>query len=84
MLPIRLGGSIMHYGNFGLEKNVETLSNHYVERFKFLLEGEMLNLQVKRHKDANSIKQEYLCNDGEVEDDNYQWLYVNYQFEEAN
>ena len=27
---------------------------------------------------------EYLCNDGEVEDDNYQWLYVNYQFKEAN
>ena len=25
-----------------------------------------------------------ICNDGEVEDDNYQWLYVNYQFEEAN
>ena len=66
-----------------LEQNVETLSNHYVERFKFLLEGEMLNLQVKRHKDANSIKQEYICN-GEVEDDNYKWLYVNYQFKEAN
>ena len=70
--------------NVSLEKNVETLSNHYVERFKFLLEGEMLNLQVKRHKDANSIMQEYLCNDGEVENDNYQWLYVNYQFKEAN
>ena len=63
--------------NANLEQNVETLSNHYVERFKFLLEGEMLNLQVKRHKDANSIRQEYLCNDGEVEDDNY-------QFKEAN
>ena len=25
-----------------------------------------------------------ICNDGEVENDNYQWLYVNYQFEEAN
>ena len=73
----------MNYTNFGLEKNVEILSDHYVERFKFLLEGEMLNLQVKRHKDANSIKQEYICN-GEVEDDNHQWLYVNYQFEEAN
>ena len=70
----------MNYANFGLEKNVEILSDHYVERFKFLLEGEMLNLQVKRHKDANSIKQEYICN-GEVEDDNYKWLYVNYQFE---
>ena len=70
--------------NASLEQNVETFSNHYVERFKFLLEGEMLNLQVKRHKDANSIMQEYLCNDGEVEKDNYQWLYVNYQFKEAN
>ena len=69
--------------NANLEKNVEIFSNHYVQRFKFLLEGEMLNLQVKRHKDAYSIQQEYICN-GEVEDDNYQWLYVNYQFEEAN
>ena len=66
--------------NANLEQNVEILSDHYVQRFKFLLEGEMLNLQVKRHKDANSIKQEYICN-GEVEDDNYKWLYVNYQFE---
>ena len=60
--------------NFSLEQNVETLSNHYVERFKFLLEGEMLNLQVKRHRDAQSIMSEYLC-DG-VEDDNYKWLYL--------
>ena len=70
--------------NANLEQNVETGSNHYVERFKFLLEGEMLNLQVKRHKDANSIMQEYMCNDGEVENDNYKWLYVNYQFKGAN
>ena len=70
--------------NVNLEQNVEIFSNHYVERFKFLLEGEMLNLQVKRHKDANSIMQEYLCNDGEVEHDDYKWLYVNYQFKEAN
>ena len=62
----------------GLSKNVEIMSDYYVERFKFLLEGEMLNLQVKRHKDAYSIHQEYLCNDGEVEDDNYQWLSLNY------
>ena len=46
-----LGGRLM---NASLEQNVETLSNHYVERFKFLLEGEMLNLQVKDNKDANS------------------------------
>ena len=70
--------------NASLEQNVDIFSNHYVERFKSLLEGEMLNIQVKRHKDANSIRQEYLRNDGEVEDDNYQWLYVNYQFKEAN
>ena len=70
--------------NANLEQNVEIFSNHYVERFKFLLEGEMLNLQVKRHKDANSIMQEYMCNDGEVEHDDYKWLYVNYQFKEAN
>ena len=70
--------------NFSLEQNVDILSAYHVERFKFLLEGEMLNLQVKRHKDAYSIQQEYLCNDGEVEDDNYQWMYVNYLFEEAN
>ena len=70
--------------NFSLEQNVDILSAYHVERIKFLLEGEMLNLHVKRHKDANSIMQEYLCNDGEVENDNYQWLYVNYQFKEAN
>ena len=29
---------------------------------------------------ADAIAQEYICN-GEVEDDNYKWLYVNYQFE---
>ena len=70
--------------NASLEQKVETFSNHYDESFKFLLEGEMLNLQVKRNKYAYSIQQEYLCNDGEVENDNYQWLYVNYQFKEAN
>ena len=71
--------------NNNLLENVEVLSEHYVNRFKFLLEGEMLNLQVKRHKDAYSIMQEYLCN-GEVEDDNYQWFFANYQFklEEEN
>ena len=63
-----------------LMQNVEVLSEHYVNRFKFLLEGEMLNLQVKRHKDAYSIMQEYLCN-GEVEKDDYQWFYVNYHFQ---
>ena len=50
------------------------MSDHYVQRFKTLLEGEMLDLQVKRHRDAQSIMSEYLC-DG-VEDDNYKWLYL--------
>ena len=69
--------------NTSLSENVEVFSNHYVNRFKFLLEGEMLNLQVKRHKDAYSIMQEYICN-GEVENDDYQWFYVNYQFKVAD
>ena len=34
----------------------------------------------KQYQDADAIAQEYICN-GEVENDNYQWLYVNYQFE---
>ena len=41
--------------NAKLEQNVEILSDHYVQRFKFLLEGEMLNLQVKRQKMIISI-----------------------------
>ena len=52
--------------------NVEIFSNHYIERFKQLLDNE-------QQKDALSIMQEYVCN-GEVEKDDYQWFYVNYQF----
>ena len=55
-----------------LEENVEILSNHYLERFKTLI-------NTNRKEDAMSIGQEYICN-REVEDDNYQWFYVNYQF----
>ena len=61
--------------NKSMQENVEIMSDHYVQRFKFLLEGEMLNLQVKRHMDSQSIMSEYLC-DG-VEDDSYKWLYIN-------
>ena len=57
-----------------MQESVEIMSDHYVQRFKFLLEGEMLNLQVKRHRDAQSIMSEYLC--GGVEDDNYKWMYL--------
>tara|TARA_B100000482_G_scaffold175384_1_gene144456 strand:+ start:437 stop:637 length:201 start_codon:yes stop_codon:yes gene_type:complete len=53
--------------------NVEIFSNHYIERFKQLLDNE-------QQKDAMSIMQEYVCN-GEVEKDDYQWFYVNYQFQ---
>ena len=63
--------------NASLEYNVEVLSEHYVERFKQLMENNQID-------DANAIGQEYLCNNGEVDNDNYQWLYVNYQFKEAN
>ena len=61
--------------NYGLEKNVEILSGYYVERFKQLRDNE-------QYQDAYAIAQEYICK-GEVENDNYQWLYVNYQFKEA-
>ena len=63
--------------NYGLEENIEVLSDHYVERFKQLVGNDQIH-------DANAIGQEYLCNNGEVENDNYQWLYVNYHFKEAN
>ena len=62
--------------NFSLEKNVEILSAYYVERFKQLRDNE-------QYQDADAIAQEYVCK-GEVEDENYQWLYATYQFEEAN
>ena len=56
-------------------KTVEIFSNHYIERFKQLRDNE-------QYEDADSIANEYICD--EVEDDNYQWCYVNYQFKEAN
>ena len=52
-------------------ENVEVFSNHYINRFKQLLDNDQI-------EDANAIGEEYICN-GEVEDDNYQWLCVNYQ-----
>ena len=55
-----------------IRTNVEIFSNHYIKRFKQLLDDD-------RKEDAISIMQEYTCN-GEVEDDDYQWFYVNYHF----
>ncbi len=46
-----------------LEKNVQILSEHYVNRFTHLID-------TNRREDAYSIGQEYVCK-GEVEDDNY-------------
>ncbi len=62
--------------NANLEQNVEILSAHHVERFKQLRDNE-------QYQDADAVAQEYVCK-GEVANDNYQWMYVNYQFKEAN
>ena len=59
--------------NVNLMKNVTILSEHYLNRFKHLID-------TNRKKDAYSIGQEYVCK-GEVESDDYQWFYVNYHFE---
>ena len=53
-----------------LLENVEVFSNHYISRFKQLLDNDQI-------EDANSIGEEYICN-GEATDDNYQWLCLNY------
>ena len=62
--------------NNSLLKNVEVFSNHYISRFKQLLDNDQI-------EDANAIGEEYIWN-GEVEDDDYQWFYVNYQFKVAD
>ena len=59
--------------SINLDRNVQILSEHYVNRFKHLID-------TNRKKHAYSIGQEYVCK-GEVESDDYQWFYVNYHFE---
>ena len=55
-------------------EQISKLEAYFTDRFKTLLDGKMLNLQIESHKDANAIKQEYLC-DGKIgEDDDYEWL----------
>jgi len=61
--------------NTNLEKSVDILSEYHVERFKQLRDNE-------QYEDADSVANEYICD--EVEDDNYQWFYVNYQFKVAD
>ena len=58
--------------SISLERNVQILSEHYVNRFKHLID-------TNRREDAYSIGEEYVCN-GEVSNDDYKWFYVNYQF----
>ena len=55
-------------------EQIQKLESYFTDRFKTLLDGKMLNLQIESHKDANAIKQEYLC-DGKIgEDDDYELL----------
>ena len=56
------------------EEQIEKLESWYSKRFKELLGGKMLNLQIESHKDANAIKQEYLCDGKTGEGDDYEWL----------
>ena len=58
--------------SISLERNVQILSEHYVNRFKHLIDN-------NRKKDAYSIGQEYVCK-GEVEADDYEWFFATYQF----
>ena len=61
------------------EQQVEMMSDYLISRFKTLLEN-------NREDDALSIMGEYILPNGEIEDDNYQWLFVNdlTELKEAN
>ena len=61
------------------EDLVENLSDTLLERFKVLLNN-------NQPENALSIMQEYILPNGEIEDDNYQWLFINdlTELEEAN
>ena len=61
------------------EQQVEMMSEYLISRIKTLLEN-------NREDDALSIMEEYILPNGEIEDDNYQWLFVNdlTQLEGAN
>ena len=61
------------------EQSVEIMSEHLISRFKELIKN-------NREDDALSIMEEYILPNGEIEDDNYQWLFINdlTELEEAN
>ena len=52
------------------EQLIENLSDTLLERFKVLLNN-------NQPENALSIMQEYILPNGEIEDDNYQWLIIN-------
>ena len=52
------------------EQQVEMMSEYLISRFKTLLEN-------NREDDALSIMEEYILPNGEIEDDNYQWVFIN-------
>ena len=52
------------------EDLVENLSETLLERFKVLLNN-------NRPEDALSIMEEYILPNREIEDDNYEWLFIN-------
>ena len=52
------------------EQSVEIMSEHLISRFKELIKN-------NREDDALSIMEEYILPNGEIEDDNYQWLFIN-------
>ena len=61
------------------EQQVELMSEYLISRFKKLIEN-------NREDDALSIMEEYILPNVEIEDDNYQWLFINdlTELEEAN
>ena len=60
--------------NSDLLESVEILSQHLVERFKQLRDND-------QYEDADAIASEYICEgDEDIEDDDYQWYFANYQF----
>ena len=52
------------------EQQVEMMSEYLISRFKTLLNN-------NRDDDALSIMEEYILPNSEIEDDNYQWLFIN-------
>ena len=52
------------------EQLIENLSETLIARFKELINND-------RELDALSIMQEYILPNGEIEDDNYEWLIIN-------